>query len=374
MLKSLTVDGFKIFRHIHLPHLARLNLFVGSNNAGKSCLLEAVRLYVSEAHQSVLRDLVRARDGDWEVNISRRIDLDEDFPSGIETPLRFLFHNFHCEGNPNAIIKISAEDADRAIRLSLALYKVTRDEEGVLKRSRLEGEERFEDADEMLEISVGNERRRVFRLDQLWSRRAFLGRNYLGDDASPSPLVSVGTKGISNAEIVALWDRVSLTDSQAKVIDCLRLIDNRIEGLALVGETARSNERERVPIIRLAGNEERLPLRSMGDGLTRLFHIALAMVNARGGVVLIDEFENGIYWAVQAELWPVLFKLADEFDVQLFVTTHSTDCVQAFLASWRKRPEMGSMYRLENSDDVANAFEMPLENVSDAISSEVELR
>jgi AAA15 family ATPase/GTPase len=44
MIESLHVSGFKFFRDITLPRLGRLNLFVGENNSGKSCLLEAISL------------------------------------------------------------------------------------------------------------------------------------------------------------------------------------------------------------------------------------------------------------------------------------------------------------------------------------------
>ena len=40
-----------------------------------------------------------------------------------------------------------------------------------------------------------------------------------------------------------------------------------------------------------------VPLRSFGDGLNRLFGIILSLVNARGGFLLIDEFENGLHYS-----------------------------------------------------------------------------
>ena len=49
MIESLHISGFKLFRDISLPKLGRLNLFVGENNSGKSCLLEAINLYCGRA-------------------------------------------------------------------------------------------------------------------------------------------------------------------------------------------------------------------------------------------------------------------------------------------------------------------------------------
>jgi AAA15 family ATPase/GTPase len=45
MIESLHIAGFKLFRDLTLPKLGRMNLFVGENNTGKSCLLEAIGIY-----------------------------------------------------------------------------------------------------------------------------------------------------------------------------------------------------------------------------------------------------------------------------------------------------------------------------------------
>jgi AAA15 family ATPase/GTPase len=112
----------------------------------------------------------------------------------------------------------------------------------------------------------------------------------------------------------------------------------------------------------------------MGDGLTRLFHIALAMVNAEGGYLLIDEFENGLYWEVQEQLWPVVFEMAELLNVQVFATSHSQDCIKGFERAWEKRPELGAMYRLERMGSSVTAFRLPMEGLSDALDSLVEVR
>jgi predicted ATPase len=376
VLNTLTIDGFKLFSSVSVPRLARINLFVGSNNAGKSCLLEAIRLLVTNGNLAVIRDLVRSRDGDWEANIARRSEFDEELAINRETPIRFLFHDFHCEGDPGAAIEIASDDPSRRLRLSLGLYRSSREEDGSLRRLRIEkdSEEPIEDAEEMLEIFLGGERRRVVRLDSFWGRRGYLGRPAYPEDPAQRPLVNVGTNGIGSDEIALLWDRVSITPLQDQILACLRLIEPRIEGLALIGDATRNGERERTPVIRVAESEERYPLRTMGDGLTRLFHIALAIVNAQDGVVLIDEFENGLYWEVQEQLWPVLFKLAQQFDVQLFVTTHSSDCIQSFVRAWKGFPSQGSMYRIERTKGSARILGLPMTNVSDALASQVEVR
>ena len=55
----------------------------------------------------------------------------------------------------------------------------------------------------------------------------------------------------------------------------------------------------RIPFVKIESFEEPIPLRALGDGVNRLFGIALALAHAKDGLLLIDEIENGIHYSVQ---------------------------------------------------------------------------
>jgi predicted ATP-dependent endonuclease of OLD family len=113
----------------------------------------------------------------------------------------------------------------------------------------------------------------------------------------------------------------------------------------------------------------------MGDGLTKLFHIALAAASAPKGILLIDEFENGLHWTVQEKLWSALAKAARDFNVQVFCTTHSRDCIESFTAAVKQAgPDGASMYRLERKGDDVLATDLPLINVNAAMREHAEVR
>src|SRR5438045_2113512 len=72
------------------------------------------------------------------------------------------------------------------------------------------------------------------------------------------------------------------------------------------------------------------PLYSLGNGMLRTLGISLALVSVKDGILLIDEFENGLYYSVQPDLWQLIFQVARCLNVQVFATTHSWDCIEAF--------------------------------------------
>ena len=48
-----------------------------------------------------------------------------------------------------------------------------------------------------------------------------------------------------------------------------------------------------------------------------------------GGVVLIDEVENGLHYSGVKDVWKAIAVAARQMDVQVFATTHSYECIQA---------------------------------------------
>ena len=77
------------------------------------------------------------------------------------------------------------------------------------------------------------------------------------------------------------------------------------------------------------GLRELVPLPTMGAGMTHVTRMVLAAAMVPDGVVLVDEIENGLHHSVLPDVWRVVGKAAEQFNVQFFGTTHSFECVQA---------------------------------------------
>ena len=141
-----------------------------------------------------------------------------------------------------------------------------------------------------------------------------------------------------------LWDRIALTDNERDVVDALHIIEPTISAVSMV--RGKSVLRSRTAIVRASDIPHPIPLRSFGDGLSRLFGLILSLVNARGGILLIDEFENGLHYTVQLDAWRTVFRLAESRDIQVFATSHSWDTIQAFQTAATETSEDGVLIRL----------------------------
>ena len=74
-----------------------------------------------------------------------------------------------------------------------------------------------------------------------------------------------------------------------------------------------------------------MPLVSYGDGIKKVLSIANAIIEASGGILLIDEIDTSIHYRVYSDIFRFLIKAAKKFNVQLFITTHSDEAIKEIL-------------------------------------------
>jgi hypothetical protein len=179
-------------------------------------------------------------------------------------------------------------------------------------------------------------------------------------DASASgarrPVLFIATDGLTRQQIVAMFEHIVLTPDEATVLQALRRIEPGIERIATIGSRARRMSRGSRGGLAMMVAGQRVPVGSMGDGLWRLLGVALALVQARGGVLLVDEIDTGLHYSVLVDMWRLVLETARSLDVQVFATTHSRDCYEALAAvSEPGRTEI-SLQRIERGKVKAVAF------------------
>lgn len=332
LLNSLEIRSFRGFQHLKIEHLGRVNLIVGKNNVGKTALLEALRLYASRASPEVVWELLGARDE------SRRFNFSEQLPS-----LKYIFYG-RKEIDPSLEpIQIGSLDPLNAkLSISLGWYARQVDETGNAKLHRLQPEEygTVDKADIRLTIQLGEEENFSYPLDVTISRLFRHGLKEINHTFGAA-------NGLGRRQVGALWDSIALTDLEKDVLAAIRIIAPGVEGLNLVVDPV-SSLQDRIPIVKVAGIDEPLPLRNLGDGTQRMLGIALALVNAKDGMLLVDEIENGLHYSVLPDLWRIIFQLARRLNVQVFATTHSWDCIEGFQqAAQEDKQAEGLLIRLD---------------------------
>ncbi|MFU8789496.1 MAG: AAA family ATPase, partial [Methylobacter sp.] len=139
------------------------------------------------------------------------------------------------------------------------------------------------------------------------------------------PCSFIPTQFISVDELAKEWDKIVFTEHEEFIRKAMRIILPDFENLAFIGERSKRSAK-----VKLTNMSRPVPLKSLGDGMIRVLQLALKLVSAKGGFLLIDEFENGLHYSTQEKVWALLFEMAERLDIQVFATTHSWDCIESF--------------------------------------------
>ena len=183
----------------------------------------------------------------------------------------------------------------------------------------------------------------------------------------------IDANGLNRKEVGELWDSIALTSLEKEILAALRIVAPGVEDISVIGDPTSS--RERVTIVKVVGIDEPLPIRSLGDGMQRMLGIALALVNARNGILLIDEIENGLHYSVQLDLWYLIFELARRLNVQVFATSHSWDCIKTFQTAAKEDEQLeGVLIRLEIKNGEVSTTQFDEQELAIATQEQIEVR
>jgi hypothetical protein len=348
MLEDIVIRNYRSLRNLTLPSLGRVNLIVGKNNGGKTTLLEAIRVFCARGNFSELNEIATAR---GEVGFLRRQSQEELLDTRL---FASFFFDWKFPQKDSEHISIGTSDERHLVQLSRSWLVETQvespgdDDDLPMRRRRFFSEfdaiEKAAEDDSVSEVLLvstnippahSNRRRRAwFDLSDDWSStRLKRHADSFTTGIELTPCVLVPTRMLSNTEIGKLWDKVAATEFENDVTATLAVIDPRIERIAFISMPEDNFEQRRIGLVRLKDTATRIPLSSAGDGISRLLQIVLSLYGARNGILLIDEFENGLHHAVQRKIWDSIFYLAGKLNVQVFATTHSSDTLSAFTAT-----------------------------------------
>jgi AAA15 family ATPase/GTPase len=365
MIDSLEIKNYRNLDGLKVKLFGKINLIAGKNNTGKTNFLHALELLVSDFDLEALKkQLEKKREFD-----DRKYRNDED----SEVKNIFIFRNLYpYQANIDFTNPLIFKSKSKTISAKIIKIKRIEDENSI---RYITGESLLFDeeinSENGLEISKNNERLKLLPFSRKIFRSVYVGSS-LKEQFSSTNYQFIETDSIEKDLNSNLWDRIALSNKEEYLIDALKIIDTSIERLTFVGD----NVRERYAIVKKAGSDRVYPLKSMGDGINRILTIILALLNVENGYLFIDEFENGLHYTVQEDLWKIIFHLANQLNIQIFATTHSNDCINAFqkVLNAHQNNVTGQYIRLENKNNEIREVSYSDDEIKYASENNIEVR
>ncbi|SFG93483.1 AAA family ATPase [Methylobacterium gossipiicola] len=365
-LEALSIRNFRAIDELKIPEVTDINLIVGKNSTGKTTILEAIRLLLVGDLRPKLYSLLSDRE---EYTFGRRENFNRALASsGGDLAFNTLFWG-RPELSEQCHFEIDGGPSGPFLEVRFVWLRVERGSDASIRYIPSPTPDTEPDTVPGFTFNRMEGIQAVLPLDRI---NRVINRRALRDDIE-GDIVFLPSSGMSMDEIGRLWDSVALTDDEDDVVDALRIIAPNLEKLVMVQSP--DSRSDRMLMAKVSQFRGPIPFKSLGEGAGHLLSIALALIKARGGALLIDEIATGIHYSVQPTLWEMISRQSSRYKIQVFATTHSLDCVRA-LRSADQVPSgaVPSLFRIEKTDFGLRAVTFSSEEIHVIDEEEIEVR
>ncbi|WNL30711.1 AAA family ATPase [Aliarcobacter cryaerophilus] len=304
--EEIEIKKYRIFENFKINGFKKVNIFVGLNNSGKTTLLEAIYLLSIQNDMKSFFEFIKLKNKFNALDISW---LKAHIQKG---EIKGTFNSVNVGVNINN--GPTEEDIDKID------YETTIEIE-----SRVDDEKR---------ISV------MHLFGSKDPQLHFKNIKYLCSTMFKSPYF-YSHNDLLNSHAISVEKKV-LED----ILVFIRKIDNSIEKIELI---------EHYGVKRFSVTSSKFDkakdLTSYGEGLQRIFEIALSFAYCKNGILLIDEIETAIHKSLLIDFTEFIQKFAEKFNVQVFITSHSKECIDAFVKNDYKNNNDLMAYLLKNNNE-----------------------
>lgn len=334
MYKKVIIKNFRGIKHLEIDDLRQINLFVGKNNCGKTSILEALFLLTGPTNAGLplkinaFRNLTIVDENSWRVIFNK---LDADSTINILGEIGNERRELKISPDKRSVFAVPQTTIDKGVldiksSYSSQSYAI----DGlVLEYTRYKNKKSQKIATSIIADGTGIKIKQPQKYKELL-RAVFI---------NPRTIFSPG-------DMAKRFSDILIRKREDRIIKVLRQIEPSLKNLSLgAGDIIYCD----------IGLNRRMPLNVMGDGIVRLLSIILTISDTENGIVLIDEIENGFHYTSQGILWNAIFAAAKEYNVQIFATTHSMECVKAFSSSYYslygENEDKIRLFRIEKNGD-----------------------
>jgi AAA15 family ATPase/GTPase len=365
MLEQFTVENFKAFKSLELKDLGHINIFVGDNNVGKTCLLQALALsyfteqiFPYEKKDAKIRKFQQLNNNTPFNNMFYKLQTDATIRLLAEGgKLKFT----EKEGEGEDYSEWETElDNFHWLKINTVGYEAVIQGSNAISQ-HIEQEDCSLELKSDIETFNSSERKESYYCEGGWF--------CLPTNADYKQLAIENFKYFVDEDL----------EAEARISDTLKVLDKRLKDIRYTINTDLNAQLT----IGLEGMPKRLPLESMGDGFAKLLGLACCLEQEGSKYLCIDEPENGFHYKTQTSFWKLLANWSLEGDKQSFIATHSYElisCLNDLLTADPTLLERGlkvrvhKLFRDENDPEKINVKTVDEKGLDWLLAHEMEIR
>lgn len=320
-INKLNVENFRSICDLIISDMNHVNILTGDNNCGKTSIFEAMLML---RHPEDFTNILR---------ISRLRDA-AVFSSGV--PIYENFMDLFQRGSQDKKIGVAAICADKQVECKLCgINKTITLDAFTAKRQFLSASRRayiysHNLGDDEIEAFSGKLNYRVGETAKELSIEINANISVAGREMKKDNVLNMVYLSATNHVQGNTFNKVVRNEQHKELcLDMLRIFDKDIKDFLIVKHEGNNRAIEYIE----HHKNGIMPLSNYGDGIKKILSIANGITQAEGGVLLIDKMETAIHPQYQFKFFDFVVKSCKKLDVQLFLTTHNKQVINAFLAT-----------------------------------------
>ncbi len=331
-IDKIEIRNFKKFYYLTLDNLSSFNLITGDNNIGKTTLLEAIIVIQDDINISLeyLHRTLCIKN--LHIHPKRINSKNPSFPSEsyfssikntLSEPIEFTWYEKEKSHSISfqdcTIEELTEEDFEKQkpdnynVRNTKYWVKIFKDG-------------KFDE----LQWMYLDDFKRDLKYDY-WPLISFnagfaydVNRYYIENIGVDDETVIHSNGGVD--EQIELRFKTLDFEQKKAFIDTLSLFVSDIEDTTIKNYYGR----DMLAVKSKAFNDYQ-PVTFWGEGFNKFICYLLEIIQCQGERILIDEIDTGIHWSKLEKFWKYIIQSCKANDVQLFATTHSQECIKAFV-------------------------------------------
>jgi AAA15 family ATPase/GTPase len=344
-INNIKLENFKCFKKIEVNDFVQINILVGKNNSGKSCLLEGL-FFLEGAKRPI-------------TIVQQQMVRGINEPENLES-LKYIFNDLQIDQS----INISGEIAEKPRSVKMNLLKAQTETIDTETTSTLKTDE-FKVAE--LSIVVNEQDKTINCGLKLNDQGKIVATNA----SEKTILISYRGTIQHRNENVKSFQKVVDNKEKDSILKVLQYIDKNIIDIE-IGSNGIS--------LNIAGKESLFPLAIYGEGMKKIVNLLSELAASEEAVFCIDELENGLHFSSFKQLWIAVLTIVKQKNHQLFITTHNEELIQSLIEdvlptlTFEDMKEYVAIYTIDRKEDIHKAYRYSYSQALAAIDNNFELR
>ncbi|MCI7179631.1 MAG: AAA family ATPase [Lachnospiraceae bacterium] len=324
LISSIDIKSFRGINSFRLENLSQINILTGDNNCGKTSILEILESFGQPDDFRMWSSLIRK---DFRESSLRGLTYYEGIYDlfDINSEKKRLEYTIVMDGISTNVALLAKEIEEEITEkefydLQGIYFPQENKDEGLLDNTQLVSK---------LEIEIKINGQTVSR-EKIYEGQRRLGlRSRSGKEKYNKNIIYISP--IRHAEgNVFLSQILNYPELYEEMLTVLKEYDENIISINYDNEDNRISGKGIYKILSKS-HQKALPLNVYGDGMKKAILLMSAVIKAKNGVLLLDEFETAIHTSAMNKTFKWILETCKKLNVQVFMTSHSKEAIDKVL-------------------------------------------